>query len=65
MTTLDHHIHQAAPRSANTETSRLIAMIVTLAALTFMGLAALTAPASALDPQGWHGNSASMQRLDG
>lgn len=65
MTTLDQHIQQAAPRSANPETPRLIAMIFTLAALGFMGLAALTAPASAPDPQGWHGNSASMQRIDG
>ncbi|WP_305971362.1 MULTISPECIES: hypothetical protein [unclassified Mameliella] len=65
MTTVDHHIHQAAPRSESAETPRLIAMIVTLAALAFIGLAALSAPASAPDPEGWHGNSASMQRLDG
>ncbi len=63
MTVLDHHLRQADSHMDTRAIVGTIGMIVTLAAIAFMGIAALTAPASEPNPEAWHGNSAAMRPL--
>ena len=64
MTVLDYHHDQSSTRFDSVSGARRIGGAITITLLAFMALAAVTAPASETDPQGWHGNSADMRPLE-